>query len=466
MKPIVISISGKSGVGKTTIANLIRYCLGTDKSILFSTDDLHKYARGHSAWDTITHFHPEANNIELGDFHISQLIDDKAIYRSTYNHHTGEFDAPTLITPKPFVINEGLHAFYSDEMKRMSDFKIYVDTDDELTKSWKIARDTKYRGKTKDEVLRSMNRRSIDAHFIENQREYADLILKFIEIDGAVKLIVDKKSSKHYLFDNILDQLLNYFNDISSLVILSKGVGSSDLVQGPAGNVSVKSDSHMLIKASGTCLPDVDYFAGWCNLDIEYFLDYTSFVKALDEQKYFDILNASVQDNGTPSMESGMHSILKKYVIHTHPDSLMPILCSKTFEQTIKSLYSEYDYCIVPAMKPGLALFEYIQSQDRIHDVYFLQNHGIIVTSDSEEVMDLHAEIVERAKNLKYDRSARNEGYITPDEYVFRNCTDSWYTSMKEYYDRIKQMPNVNILSDTVLQEIDNLEFEQRRKAK
>ena len=150
MKPLLISISGKSGVGKTTISNILSQCLKKDKCVVLSTDDLHKYERTNPVWDNITHFNPKSNNIELGDFHIIQLLKGNHIHRSIYNHNTGTFDPPKLITPKPFIINEGLHSFYSDVMKQKSDFKIYVDTDKELTKLWKIKRDTKYRGKSQE----------------------------------------------------------------------------------------------------------------------------------------------------------------------------------------------------------------------------------------------------------------------------------------------------------------------------
>ena len=77
MNPLLISISGKSGVGKTTISNILAQCLGREKCLILSTDDLHKYERNDSIWESITHFNPESNNIELGDFHITQLLKGK-----------------------------------------------------------------------------------------------------------------------------------------------------------------------------------------------------------------------------------------------------------------------------------------------------------------------------------------------------------------------------------------------------
>jgi rhamnose utilization protein RhaD (predicted bifunctional aldolase and dehydrogenase) len=167
-------------------------------------------------------------------------------------------------------------------------------------------------------------------------------------------------------------------------------------------------------------------------------------------------------------MESGMHSILKKYVLHTHPDILMPILCSKTFETTIDLLYNKYDYCIVPVLKPGLALFEFIRSNSHTYDIYFLQNHGIIINSnDYDKVLNLHDEVIKIAKSFKLQKSTQmTKGFLTPDEYIFRDSNDPWYVKMKTYYNSIKLQYDLNTLSIDKLNEIEKLEFEQLRKSK
>lgn len=466
MKPILINISGKSGVGKTTIASLLTQIIGTDKCILLSTDDLHKYERNNPIWEKTTHFNPQANNIELGDFHINQLLKHKSIYRSLYNHNSGKFDPPKLITPKPFIINEGLHAFYSNKMKQLSDFKIYVDTDEELTKLWKIKRDTKYRGKSKSEVLKSIRLRKKDEPYIEQQKKYADLILKFNLEDNNINLVANN-ITKSLRYKNLVNKLIEYFNDIKTLVLLSNEYGNNpSYIQGPAGNISVKHLNNMLIKSSGVCLKDIDYFYGWSNINIDYLSEYFSFSKDLDDTKYFNILKESVQNHSIPSMESGMHSILKKYVIHTHPNELMHILCHKNCKKILKNLYKDIDYCFVPLMMPGLDLYEFISTQSKTYNVYFLQNHGLIVNSDNYDDLKIHHIICQKALDHWAPTNLINtQGYITPDEYIFRDKTDTWYSDMKEHYTTIKKHSECNVLSNSFLSVLDNLEFEKHRKS-
>lgn len=223
----------------------------------------------------------------------------------------------------------------------------------------------------------------------------------------------------------------------------------------------------MLIKSSGTKLKDVDYFTGWSDINVNYLTEYFSFTKNLDDTKYFNILNESVQNNTVPSMESGMHSILKKYVIHTHPNELIKILSNKNCKKILSSLYSDIDYCFVPLLMPGLDLFEFIAKQDKIYNVYFLQNHGLIVNSDNIEELNIHNVICNRLKDNKIlkEKTCKKFGYLTPDEYIFRECKDLWYTDMKKHYNFIKSNYECNFIHKNFLHKLDNLEFEKHRKS-
>ncbi len=179
MIPYFISIAGESGVGKTTIANLIEQFYGVTHVLRLSGDDLHKWNRHSENWDRVTHLNPEANNLELGDLHLQTLRLGKPIARSHYNHSTGEFDKHVVLHPHPVVINEGLHAFYTDYSSKNSDFRIFVDACDQLRTHWKIQRDTRDRGYTHEEVLRAIELRRKDSSLLrEKQIESADLIIK------------------------------------------------------------------------------------------------------------------------------------------------------------------------------------------------------------------------------------------------------------------------------------------------
>jgi phosphoribulokinase len=98
----VISISGGSGVGKTTMSKVFARILGEEKCLVISGDDLHKYERRDVIWKELTHLDVAANNLELGDYYLKWLCSNQIIYRSVYNHHYGTFDPPKMMEPKPY----------------------------------------------------------------------------------------------------------------------------------------------------------------------------------------------------------------------------------------------------------------------------------------------------------------------------------------------------------------------------
>jgi uridine kinase len=116
---LLINIAGPSGVGKTTIANLIHAVNNYDSSIVISGDDAHKWERNNKNWQHITHLHPEANNLEQEYEQLSLLKNNKSINRSHYNHSTGLFDKPEIINSKKIIIYEGLHALYLEKMRNI-----------------------------------------------------------------------------------------------------------------------------------------------------------------------------------------------------------------------------------------------------------------------------------------------------------------------------------------------------------
>jgi hypothetical protein len=76
-------------------------------------------------------------------------------------------------------------------MRRLSDLKIFLDTDRALLEFWKIRRDIESRGYSAEKVLRQISdRRSDILMYIEPQKQFADLTVHYF--DPNLPVLFDK----------------------------------------------------------------------------------------------------------------------------------------------------------------------------------------------------------------------------------------------------------------------------------
>ena len=390
---MLISISGSSGVGKTTLAQLICAAIGRESCLQISGDDLHRWERSDPMWDTYTHLNPVSNDLHTGFSHLCELIRGNCINRRLYNHETGKFDDPVTLEPKPIIIYEGLHAFYDSSTAELADVRIYVDTDSDLKTEWKLKRDTKKRGYTKSQVLTTMERRKADEEsFIVPQKDRADIVVRFIKNRNRNVLMeyvcVTSRGSKlihsvKQFYDSLVD-----FTDVCKWLSLEPS-----LVQGRGGNVSVKWDGGLIVTSSGSMMSDVTMSSGYCVCDIvDRCTEYT------DEKSYTNKIASRVRyGSGRPSMETGFHANKKhRVVVHTHPIHVNAILCSMEVEKVIASIFKDLSYQFVPYESPG---FELVNKMSGDCAVVFLQSHGLVVGADSvDEAIELTEKINNRCK--------------------------------------------------------------------
>jgi len=217
---LLISISGKSGAGKSTIAKEIQKIFNAS---IIKGDGYHKYDRYSKMWEKLTHYNPKANNlIQLG-------LDIKNLYHSIdiikvpiYNHSTGKFDGYKEINPNEIhtVIIDGLHTLYKEVTGDYVKIKIYIDN--EYADDQKIERDIKKRNKTKDEVLKSIEKREDDYNkYILIQKQYSNFIINIrdnkFEIIVKDDLILSDKYDKdgdRYIIQGNYNELIKTMKDI------------------------------------------------------------------------------------------------------------------------------------------------------------------------------------------------------------------------------------------------------------
>lgn len=179
-KTILLGIIGDSAAGKTTLTRGIVELLGEENVTAICSDDYHKYNRKHRKEYGITALNPACNYIDIMEQHFLALKRGKPILKPNYNHSTGDFDPPTYIKPKRFVIIEGLLGAHNQKLRDLFDVLVYLDPPEELRTEWKIRRDTAKRGYRPEQVIEALKAREHDSEaYIRPQKKYADFIVRF-----------------------------------------------------------------------------------------------------------------------------------------------------------------------------------------------------------------------------------------------------------------------------------------------
>ncbi|MEK7172683.1 MAG: hypothetical protein AAB740_01750 [Patescibacteria group bacterium] len=179
-QPYLIGLAGDSGSGKTTFCNLLLNVYGENNLSVIHGDDMHRWERGDANWKKFTHLNPLANRLHTGLEHATNLKHGETVNREVYDHDTGHFTAPQTISAKRVLLFEGLHSLYFSEMRNIFDLKIFLQPEEQLRCYWKIARDMKERGYTRQQILEQIKSRENDslAH-IQKQELFSDITISF-----------------------------------------------------------------------------------------------------------------------------------------------------------------------------------------------------------------------------------------------------------------------------------------------
>lgn len=190
----------------------------------------------------------------------------------------------------------------------------------------------------------------------------------------------------------------------------------ADYVQGGGGNTSCKFDERLMaIKASGFKLSQITENNAYAVLDYASIVD---FYRNTDPKTLEDVeaagssaaKSAIQQVEGLPqlrpSVEAGFHSLLSKYVLHTHPVYANLATCSLEGRDIAAEALSgvRYSFGFVPYINPGANLtFAIAAEQQRVLEAtgsrpgaIFMQNHGLIATHDDlDTCLAIHTEVNE-----------------------------------------------------------------------
>jgi len=208
-------------------------------------------------------------------------------------------------------------------------------------------------------------------------------------------------------------------NELNKLIKLSKYAGERfDLVQAGGGNSSVKLENgEMLIKASGFILSDVEINNGYSKVltkQISEIINNKNVITEKNKRNRENITNSLVKDGtisklNRPSIETLLHSFLYKYTLHTHPIVVNMVVIKKNWKNILSKIFNKDKIALVSYKTPGielaLELNKVLKSSNEIHNIIFLQNHGLIITSSKfEDIKKINEYVIEKIESfLKVD---------------------------------------------------------------
>ncbi len=233
-RPIFVGIGGDSGTGKTTLTSAFFDLFGRDRITSICLDDYHSLDRRQRQLVGLTALDPRANNFALMEAQIWALKRGEAIQKPIYDHSDGTLRGPELVEPKGMVIVQGLHPFLIPGVRHAFDLKVWLDPEPELRMQWKIQRDVAKRGYSKEQVLAELEARREDAHrYIEHQRQYADLVIRFYRPRPATNMghLSVRITQRHTIPRLSFDRLLHAADTIRlALGVTDEDGQSSDVI--------------------------------------------------------------------------------------------------------------------------------------------------------------------------------------------------------------------------------------------
>ena len=180
--PLLLGVAGGTGSGKTTVARRILDAVGEDRIAFLEMDSYYRDVRWGTDADLLHHNfdHPSALDIALLVEHLEALRAGRAVEVPVYDFVSHTRTAETMhVEPEPVVMLEGILVLALPEVRKLMDFKIYVDTDADIRFIRRLRRDLEERGRAVEDVMRQYlgSVRPMHLEFVEPSKRWADVII-------------------------------------------------------------------------------------------------------------------------------------------------------------------------------------------------------------------------------------------------------------------------------------------------
>lgn len=182
MKPIIINIAGGTASGKTTVVDKISKLVDPKDISVICMDNYYKERNDISLEDRkkINYDHPNSFDLELLYKDLKSLREGQSINCPVYDFTVHNRSNKTChIEATKIIILEGILTLYDENIRGISDIKIFVESDPDIRFIRRLKRDMIERGRSMDNVIEQYLTTVKPMHdaFIAPTKRYADIII-------------------------------------------------------------------------------------------------------------------------------------------------------------------------------------------------------------------------------------------------------------------------------------------------
>ena len=183
MKTKLIGIAGGTASGKTPVARRLKCLTESYGSVIaMRLDDYYKDLKHLTLEERrkVNFDHPDAYDFDLFISDLKKLMNGETIKKPVYDFvNSVRSDKTEIVKPASIIIVEGIMIFTNEELLKLFDMKVYVDTPDDIRFIRRLRRDIEDRGRTIDSVINQYltTVRPMHLTFVEPSKRKADIII-------------------------------------------------------------------------------------------------------------------------------------------------------------------------------------------------------------------------------------------------------------------------------------------------
>ena len=180
--PVIVGIAGGSGSGKSTIVAELVHLLGPGITTVIHHDWYYRDLSHLELEDrTEVNFdHLSSLETELLVKHVMTLIAGNSVDAPSYDFSTHTRSSSTIqLEPSQVLILDGILALAHEQLRKLMDICVFVDTDVEKRLERRLERDSGERGRNPASVIQQFESTVLPMHhkFVEPSREYAEITI-------------------------------------------------------------------------------------------------------------------------------------------------------------------------------------------------------------------------------------------------------------------------------------------------